>query len=126
MTVLLEGRKLSKRYRSDGRGVEVLKDLDISVSRGEMVAIVGASGGIFGVMMAFAWFWPRDRIYIWGVLPIEARWLVVLTTIFAIWSHGRTGETDDGRFMLGQGVRDLAEADSENVVMVKANYWIGL
>ena len=44
MTVLLEGRKLSKRYRSDGRGVEVFKDLDISVSRGEMVAIVGASG----------------------------------------------------------------------------------
>ena len=48
------------------------------------------------------------------------------STVFAIWSHGRTGETDDGRFYLGQGVRGLADADSENVVMVKANYWIGL
>ncbi len=44
MTALLEGRNLAKSYPSDGRGVEVLRNLDISVSRGEMVAIVGASG----------------------------------------------------------------------------------
>jgi lipoprotein-releasing system ATP-binding protein len=44
MTTLLEGRGLSKTYRSDGRGVEVLRDLNITVDRGEMVAIVGASG----------------------------------------------------------------------------------
>ena len=39
--------------------------------------IIGASGAVFGVSFAFAYFWPRDRIYIWGVLPVEARWLVV-------------------------------------------------
>jgi lipoprotein-releasing system ATP-binding protein len=44
MTALIEGRKLSKSYRSDGRGVEVLRDLDLSVEKGEMLAIVGASG----------------------------------------------------------------------------------
>lgn len=44
MTAFLEGRNLAKRYRSDGRGVEVLRNLEISVARGEMVAIVGASG----------------------------------------------------------------------------------
>jgi membrane associated rhomboid family serine protease len=49
-------------------------------------AIVGASAAIFGVMFAFAHFWPRDQIYIWGVLPVEARWLVVLTTVLALWS----------------------------------------
>src|SRR5687767_10686815 len=40
-------------------------------------AIIGASGAVFGVSFAFAYFWPRERIYIWGVLPIEARWLVI-------------------------------------------------
>jgi membrane associated rhomboid family serine protease len=40
--------------------------------------IVGASGAVFGVAFAFAYFWPRDRIYIWGVLPVEARWLVIV------------------------------------------------
>jgi lipoprotein-releasing system ATP-binding protein len=44
MTALLEGRNLAKSYRSDGREVEVLRNLDIAVNRGEMVAIVGSSG----------------------------------------------------------------------------------
>jgi hypothetical protein len=33
---------------------------------------------VLGVLMAFARFWPRERIYIWGVIPIEARWLVII------------------------------------------------
>jgi membrane associated rhomboid family serine protease len=40
--------------------------------------ILGASGAVLGVLMAFARFWPRERIYIWGVIPIEARWLVII------------------------------------------------
>ncbi len=48
------------------------------------------------------------------------------SSIFAIWSHGRTSQTDDGRFRLGEDLRGLAGADQENLVMVKANYWIGL
>jgi membrane associated rhomboid family serine protease len=45
------------------------------------VPIVGASGAIFGVMFAFARYWPRDPIYIWGILPIEARWLILIMTV---------------------------------------------
>jgi membrane associated rhomboid family serine protease len=48
-------------------------------------AIVGASGAVFGVMLGFAYFWPRERIYIWGILPIEARLLVIITTILALY-----------------------------------------
>jgi len=49
------------------------------------------------------------------------------STVFAIWSHGRTSDTfDDGRFRIGRDLSDLGSAASENVVMVKANYWIGL
>jgi hypothetical protein len=49
------------------------------------------------------------------------------STVFAIWSHGRTSDAfADGRFQLGPALSDLAGAASENVVMVKANYWIGL
>ncbi len=48
--------------------------------------VIGASAGTYGVMMAFAMFWPRERIYIWGILPIEARVLVVLTTAMALFS----------------------------------------
>jgi membrane associated rhomboid family serine protease len=53
-------------------------------------ALVGASGGVFGVQLGFAYFWPRQPIYIWGIIPIEARWLVVIMTAISLFS-GITG-----------------------------------
>jgi membrane associated rhomboid family serine protease len=55
------------------------------------VPIIGASGAVFGVELAYARYWPRDKIYIYGVLPIEARWLVVLMTGMAIFGVGGAG-----------------------------------
>jgi membrane associated rhomboid family serine protease len=49
------------------------------------VAIVGASGAVFGVLMGFALYWPRERIYIWGVLPVEARVLVAVLTVVSLY-----------------------------------------
>lgn len=48
------------------------------------------------------------------------------SSVFAIWSHGRTSAADNGRLDLGRDLRALGETESENIVMVKANYWIGL
>jgi membrane associated rhomboid family serine protease len=48
--------------------------------------IIGASAGVFGVMMAFAYFWPHAPIHIWGVIPVPARALVIITTVLALWS----------------------------------------
>jgi membrane associated rhomboid family serine protease len=52
--------------------------------------IIGASAGVFGVMLGFAHYWPREPVYIWGVLPVPARLLVLITTALALWS-GFTG-----------------------------------
>ena len=49
-------------------------------------AVVGASGAVFGVLLGFAYFWPRERIYIWGVLPVEARWLVGALAAMSLYS----------------------------------------
>lgn len=38
--------------------------------------IVGASGAIFGVMLAYAMYWPENLIYIWGIFPVKAKWMV--------------------------------------------------
>ena len=46
--------------------------------------IIGASGGVFGVFLGFAYYWPRELIYIWGVFPVQARWLVVAMTALAL------------------------------------------
>ena len=69
----------------------------LSLLAGAECAIIGASAAIFGVVLAFARFWPTDKIYIWGVLPLEARWLVIITIVWAIYSglNGSTGGVAD-------------------------------
>src|SRR5688572_25290822 len=60
--------------------------------------IVGASGAIFGVMLGFAWYWPRERIYIWGVIPVEARLLVLITTALALFGGFGGGGSGTAHF----------------------------
>lgn len=50
------------------------------------VIIVGASGAVYGVFFAFAYFWPRERIWIWAIFPVEARVLVVAATALSLWA----------------------------------------
>ena len=42
--VLIQARKLSKGFNSSGARIEILKDLDLSLARGDSIAVVGASG----------------------------------------------------------------------------------
>lgn len=39
--------------------------------------LIGASGAMYAVMLAFAVFWPDMPIYIWGIFPVKAKWLVI-------------------------------------------------
>ena len=59
--------------------------------------IVGASGAIYGVMLAFAWFWPRQPLMLWGIIAIEARWLIVIFTLLSLWG-ARTGAGNTAHF----------------------------
>jgi len=46
--------------------------------------VVGASGAIFGVMVAFALFFPREKFYLYFLVPVEARWLVIGLGVFSL------------------------------------------
>lgn len=48
--------------------------------------IVGASGAVFGVLLGFARYWPRERIYIYALIPVEARILVIFLAGLSLWS----------------------------------------
>jgi membrane associated rhomboid family serine protease len=41
--------------------------------------VIGASGAVVGVVLAYALKWPDDEVYILGVMPIRAVWLAVWT-----------------------------------------------
>ncbi len=47
-------------------------------------AILGASGAVYGVMLGFAYLWPKEPIYIWGIFPVQARWLVLFMTVMSL------------------------------------------
>lgn len=46
--------------------------------------IIGASGGVYGVMLGYAMFWPRDQLMIWGIIPVEARFLILIMTAISL------------------------------------------
>jgi membrane associated rhomboid family serine protease len=50
------------------------------------VSIVGASAATYGVMLAFALNWPNVPIYIWGIFPVQAKYLVAFMSIVSLLS----------------------------------------
>jgi membrane associated rhomboid family serine protease len=56
-------------------------------------AIVGASGAVYGVFLGFARYWPRERIFIWGIIPVEARMLVIIMTALSLFGGFSGGGT---------------------------------
>lgn len=38
--------------------------------------VIGASGALYGLLLAFAMRWPDAPIYLWAVLPIKAKYFV--------------------------------------------------
>jgi membrane associated rhomboid family serine protease len=49
-------------------------------------AVVGASAAIYGLMLAFAVSWPDAPIYIWGIFPVKAKWLVAFFFVLSLLS----------------------------------------
>jgi membrane associated rhomboid family serine protease len=47
-------------------------------------AVIGASGAIYGLMLAYALYWPDNPVYIWGIFPVKVKWLVLALAAFSI------------------------------------------
>ncbi|MEM0897056.1 MAG: rhomboid family intramembrane serine protease [Verrucomicrobiota bacterium] len=43
---------------------------------------IGASGAVMGVTMLYAMHYPRQKIYIWMIIPVEIRWIVLFYVLF--------------------------------------------
>jgi len=53
--------------------------------------VVGASAAVYGVLLGFAMYWPRERIYIWFVIPVEAWLIAVLLVAGSLWAGVNPG-----------------------------------
>lgn len=57
------------------------------------VYLLGASGAVYAVLLAFATYYPTARIFIFGIIPMRAPVLVIAFTVIAVFSGvlGRRG-----------------------------------
>jgi membrane associated rhomboid family serine protease len=75
----LGGRRFLVLYFASG-----LAGALVSVVATPRAHLLGASAAIFGVLLAFARFWPRAQVLIWGIVPVEARTLIVIMTALSL------------------------------------------
>lgn len=78
------GRYFVKFYLVAGLGGALFSALLYPVIGPSVV--IGASGAVFGLLLAFAMNWPEAPIYIWGVLPIKAKYFVGILGFFALFA----------------------------------------
>ncbi|MBP5709646.1 MAG: rhomboid family intramembrane serine protease [Bacteroidales bacterium] len=55
--------------------------------------IIGASGAVFGILLAFGMMFPNSEIYLYFLLPIKAKWFVLAYGVMEL-VYGVTGTAD--------------------------------
>jgi membrane associated rhomboid family serine protease len=50
------------------------------------IPTVGASGSVFGVLLAFGMLFPNTMIYVYFMIPIKAKYFVILYGLFELFS----------------------------------------
>lgn len=48
--------------------------------------VIGASGAIYGLLLAFALRWPDAPIYLWFLLPVKAKYFVGFVAFFSLYA----------------------------------------
>ncbi len=57
------------------------------ISGGYGVFLLGASGAVYAVLLAFAAYYPQARIFVFGIIPIKAPILVIIYTAIELFSQ---------------------------------------
>lgn len=77
-------------YRSNA--VSLVRELIIAKMN---IPTVGASGAVFGVLLAFGMTFPNSIIYVYFALPIKAKYFVILYGLFELYSGIQNNPTDN-------------------------------
>ena len=51
-----------------------------------MLTTVGASGAVYGILLAFGMMWPNSRIYLYFLIPIKTKWFVLIYGLLELFS----------------------------------------
>ncbi len=48
--------------------------------------VIGASGAVFGILLAFGMMFPNSLIYVYFAIPIKAKWFVIIYGLIELYS----------------------------------------
>jgi membrane associated rhomboid family serine protease len=90
--------------------------LVVNAMLGTGAPTIGASGGLFGLLLAFAMVFPNRTILLFFVLPMKAKWLVALYGILELYQ---------GVYVLNSGVAHFAHLGGMFGGLLMLRYWRG-
>lgn len=115
----LGSRRFIGFYLLCGIGGAALSGMLVAVVGDQLV--VGASGAVLGVAVAFAWYWPDAPVQVFPFPePFAAKWLVTFTVAISLvlaWISAATGTSD--------GISHLAHLGGIGtaLLILKASDW---
>jgi membrane associated rhomboid family serine protease len=67
---------------------------DVLVDHNSKIPTVGNSGAVYGVLLAYGLLFPDRPIFLWFVIPIKAKWFVMMMALIELvssWSEPGSG-----------------------------------
>ena len=88
LEMLWGGPKFLYYYFLTGVGAGVLDvALNTIFPSAPYTSTIGASGAIYGLLLAFGLLYPDRPIFIWFIIPIKAKWFVVIIGVIEFFSE---------------------------------------
>jgi membrane associated rhomboid family serine protease len=72
-------------YLLCGLGAAALQ-LGISSFNNEFTILLGASGSVFGLLVAFAMMFPNTELQLYFIIPVKAKYLVIGYSLFELYN----------------------------------------
>ena len=91
-----------------------LTQLLVNALLGSMVPTIGASGGLFGLLLAFAMVFPNRIILLFFVIPMKAKYLVALYGLVELYQ---------GVYIMNSGVAHFAHLGGMLGGLLTIRYW---
>jgi rhomboid family protein len=93
-----------------------LTQLLVNALLGSAAPTIGASGGLFGLLLAFAMMFPNRTILLFFVIPMKAKYLVALYGIIELYQ---------GVYVMNSGVAHFAHLGGMLGGLLTLRYWRG-
>ena len=93
-----------------------LTQLVVTGLMGAVYPTIGASGGLFGLLLAFAMMFPNRIILLFFVIPMKARYLVALYGLLELYQ---------GFYVMNSGVAHFAHLGGMIGGWIMLRYWRG-